>query len=290
MPENNKKKINISMLKWVLVPLLMICIFIRDVERGEVKQGWLPAGEVQGAHTENTEYTKYLVERPKSAEFNWKGDGLITLWFDDAWKTQYTVAYPIVEKYGFKAAIAVSSNYPGYEDYINWNELRELQTNGWEVSAHSINHDCSYNLKGTEYIKSEIVKSKEKLIQEGLDIKYYVTPCGVESKEIVDIVKQNYQGFRKIGYNINSLPVKDSYNLVVIPADGTNTLGEIYRWIQQAKDKKQWLILMFHQIDNKSYKYGLSPEIFEDVLKRISDLKMTVVTPSQALSTMEVTK
>ncbi len=65
----------------------------------------------------------------------------IILTFDDGYEDNYTTLLPILEKYGMKATVYVITNQIGQPDYLNWNQLRDMQARGIEIGSHTANHD-----------------------------------------------------------------------------------------------------------------------------------------------------
>ena len=49
------------------------------------------------------------------------------------------------------------------------------------------------------------------------------------------------------------------------------------------QSKKQWIILMLHQIDDEDTEYGTTPDNLEQVVDFVNHSNISVVLPSQAL-------
>jgi peptidoglycan/xylan/chitin deacetylase (PgdA/CDA1 family) len=65
----------------------------------------------------------------------------VVLTFDDGYKAFKTSAYPILKELGFTATLFVYTDYVGGgRNALSWAELRELQTEGFDVEAHSKTH------------------------------------------------------------------------------------------------------------------------------------------------------
>ena len=60
---------------------------------------------------------------------------------DDGYSSFYTVAYPILKKYGFTATLFIYTNFVGVSSKaLSWDQLRELKANGFTIGSHSIAH------------------------------------------------------------------------------------------------------------------------------------------------------
>ena len=67
----------------------------------------------------------------------------VVITFDDAYRSVYTQAAPMLERYGYPYAIFVSTGYidGGLGNYMTWQQLRELEDRGAEIGNHSRTHD-----------------------------------------------------------------------------------------------------------------------------------------------------
>src|SRR3954465_11377789 len=115
--------------------------------------------------------------------------------FDDGWKSQYEVAWPILKKYGYPFTMfiyteGVRGGSLGGGEAITWEQLADLRDNGVDIQAHSATHqDMRQNqpitvvqngkrtkkrkLTGADYekwVQNEVVGAKE-LLEQRLGIK-----------------------------------------------------------------------------------------------------------------------
>src|SRR6266576_437564 len=65
--------------------------------------------------------------------------------FDDGWKSQYEVAWPIMKKYGYPMTMfiyteGVRGGKLGGGEAITWERLAEMRDNGVDIQAHSATH------------------------------------------------------------------------------------------------------------------------------------------------------
>lgn len=65
----------------------------------------------------------------------------ILLTFDDGYKDNYTIAYPILKKYKFKATIFVISNYVDDANHLSQKQIKEMISSGLiDIGAHTKTH------------------------------------------------------------------------------------------------------------------------------------------------------
>src|SRR3954464_1715141 len=65
--------------------------------------------------------------------------------FDDGWKSQYEVAWPIMKKYGYTFTMfiyteGVAGGSLGGGQAITWDQLADMRDNGIDIQAHSATH------------------------------------------------------------------------------------------------------------------------------------------------------
>lgn len=273
-------KINYSLIVWIIIPILMIwAVFDYLFELNSVLARNLRFSSKQLT----SQQLQFVVNKPEIPKLNWQGGALITFWFDDAWLSQYYTAAPILDKYHYVAAISVPTSYAAYDNYVDWFKLRQLQSQGWEITSHSVSHDCNYFNYPTEKLEDEFKKSRQVLIYEGLRHDHYISPCGVVTENIKGLAQKYYKSMRIADADTNPLPLKDKYSIKAVAVGSKTTLDEVERWIRRAKEEKSWLILLFHQVDTGETKYEISPEMFEKIVILVNHYSLSVVLPSQAL-------
>jgi len=70
-------------------------------------------------------------------------DKLVVLTFDDSKASHYTVVRPLLKKYGFGATFFITEGFTfrtNKEDYLTWDQIRELHSDGFEIGNHTRDH------------------------------------------------------------------------------------------------------------------------------------------------------
>jgi len=284
-----------SLINWVAI---FLCCCLSPFTFADVPDaGSEPSEEVSGQLNKQCDtYKGPVTTLPAIPPFTWKHTGLITLWFDDGWVTEYTNAFPLMEKYGMKGAVAIAIKFVCYPAFMTWDQLRTLQEKGWETTAHSVHHSCDLGYYTTQTIKDELLGSQKTIQEHGLRADQFVMPCGFSRAQIanmfanqyppiVETAKQYFSSYRTTtSERENILPLPDPYNLKAFQILVSTTDKEIQDKINQAVKDKTWLILVFHQVDDTKRQFSFPPDKFEKILEMIKASGLPVVLPSQALS------
>lgn len=117
----------------------------------------------------------------------------VVLTVDDGFKTFYNNAMPLLEKYGFTATLFVNSETVGGNDYMDWEQIKEVQAAGIEIGNHS--HAHSYFLNGTHEQFVEDLAHSEALFESNLGFKplLFAYPYGEWNIEMAQHLEQ--QGY-----------------------------------------------------------------------------------------------
>ena len=127
---------------------------------------------------------------------------LITM--DDGYRSVYDIAYPILKKYEFTATLFIYTSFVGVSRMaITWDQLKEMQMNGFTIGSHSIYHsDLTQPKEGEtqlEYlarIKEELFGSKKIIDQKlGQNTYFLAYPFGYYDQRSI-------QTAREAGYKI----------------------------------------------------------------------------------------
>jgi hypothetical protein len=207
----------------------------------------------------------------------------VTIWFDDAWKSQYQVGFKHLHQQQIVAALAVPTQLVNYPAYMNWNQIQRVQYHGWEISSHTRTHRCDWQQASEATTHQELVLAKTDLLAYGLRADHFVPPCGVY-QPIEHLIKQHYRSSRTSVQGINPIPVPDPYQIHAHALHITTTVNQVETWLQQARDQTGWLILMFHQIDDSGDPYSVNPDTFYQMVAAVKQSGLAVVLPSQVLS------
>lgn len=123
----------------------------------------------------------------------------VVITLDNGYRSAYDIAYPILKKYGFTAALLIYTDFVETStSAITWDQLREMNTDGFEVGSQTLSHcDLTKKKEGEdekayiERIKRELLVSKQIIDKElEQDTIYVAFPYGHYNQRVLNICDQ----------------------------------------------------------------------------------------------------
>jgi peptidoglycan/xylan/chitin deacetylase (PgdA/CDA1 family) len=137
--------------------------------------------------------------------------------FDDGWKSQYEVAWPILKKFGYPVTLfiyteGVRGGSLGGGEAITWEQLADMRDNGVDIEAHSATHQdlreghavtviepggkrTRKKLTGADYekwVQNEVVGCKELLEQRlGIKVNCFAVPFGNYNEHVKELARNS---------------------------------------------------------------------------------------------------
>ncbi|WP_187696473.1 polysaccharide deacetylase family protein [Xanthovirga aplysinae] len=118
----------------------------------------------------------------------------VVLTVDDGYRSFILRAFPLLQKYNYKATVFVNTATVGGGSYMNWKELKQLVDAGIEIGNHSHSHAYFLNYSKEEKLKifKEDVAKAQKTIRENLGIspELFAYPYGEYSLDLKKAVQE----------------------------------------------------------------------------------------------------
>jgi peptidoglycan/xylan/chitin deacetylase (PgdA/CDA1 family) len=178
--------------------------------------------------------------------------------FDDGWKSQYEVAWPILKKFGYPVTMfiyteGVRGGSLGGGEAITWEQLADMRDNGVDIQAHSATHQdlreghnvmlvaggkrTRTKLTGPQYeewVQNEVVGSKQLLEQRlGIKVNCFAVPFGNYNEHVKELARNaGYEAmFTVYGQPITFTSAPDSLGRYAIEANKPKVFGDAVKMI-----------------------------------------------------------
>jgi len=152
---------------------------------------------------------------------------------DDAYKSFKTEAWPLLKEFGYPVTLFVNTDQVGGGDFLDWDELEQLQREGVEIGNHSASHLYMLDRLASETpqawrqrIVHDIEKAQSSFAEHlGKKPELFAYPYGEFSNELVKIVAG--AGFRAaFGQQSGVItPGQDMFKLPRFPMGGSGPSG-----------------------------------------------------------------
>lgn len=115
----------------------------------------------------------------------------VVLTFDDGYDNFYTIAFPILRRFNFHAVAFIPTGLIGGSYYMNWNQIREIQSSGLiTFEGHSVTHVSLVSLSYAAALK-QLTDSKNVLqSQTGYPVNFVAYPYGSSNGAIQQAARQ----------------------------------------------------------------------------------------------------
>jgi peptidoglycan/xylan/chitin deacetylase (PgdA/CDA1 family) len=249
---------------------------------------YIPLNKVGYIQTDNYYIVKSDTQPPNpSIKFT---RPLISIDFDDGWKSAYNNGFPILNEFGFKGTEGIVTNTVESTDswdranYMTKAEILNLKNQGHRIASHTKSHSSLIDLTPAQAL-DEIQGSKQYLESIiGEQVNYFITPYCSFNTAVTNIIKQYYNlGMRNCDTTFNAKSTFNRYNINSFPILVTTTDAEIKTALEKAKANNEWLVFMYHKVDSSNDQYSVSATKLRQQMQLIKNSGIAVKPSQDAL-------
>lgn len=191
---------------------------------------------------------------------------MLSFRFDDGYASQIR-AYNILKERNMTAVFFCIAGSIGTQDYMGWDQLAEIQADGFEIGSHSMTHRNMLLLSPKEST-DELIKSKEAFEAKGIKADSFAYPYGIGNPFIKKSLRENYAcaaGYPAFSGVFNRRDA-DRYSLSC--KTDVRSVEDFEANLKKAIKEKTWMVACFHRIDDSGGKYSVS----EQELRKMADV------------------
>lgn len=116
--------------------------------------------------------------------------GRVAITFDDGHISNYTVAFPVLQRLGLAADFFVNPANVGRPGYAGWPELREMARAGMSIQSHGYDHVYLTRMNGLR-LRQTLLAAREEIEQRiGQPATLLAPPGGRMPPKLVDIARE----------------------------------------------------------------------------------------------------
>jgi peptidoglycan/xylan/chitin deacetylase (PgdA/CDA1 family) len=219
-------------------------------------------------------------------------DKLVVLTFDDASKSHFTIARPVLLKYKFGATFFVTEGWDfatNKKDYMTWEEIAQLHKDGFEIGNHTKDHQAVTD-KTVRDLAAQVRAINDRCREHGIPQPVsFAYPGNAISKEALPVLKDLGMRFARRG-GAPERPYKDGQGFayepgldhpLLVPSAGDGrphwTLDDFKAAVSQARHGKI-AVLQFHGVPDTAHDWvSTKQEMFEEYMKYLAENKFTVI-------------
>lgn len=209
--------------------------------------------------------------------------GILSVAFDDGWKSVYEQALPLLNKHGIKTTQFVVPAFAqtDTQEYMSFTQIKKMQQAGNEIASHSYRH-CDQTLLSQADLKRDIVKTTDLLTKNGVnDIHGFAYPYGVYTAVAQEAVRSQYGYVRTSNDGYNDY-YADRSLLMVKSVESTTTTAQVSEWLKFAREHKLWVILLYHQVEGPGA-YSTKAADFDAQMNAVSQSGLQILTVGEAV-------
>jgi peptidoglycan/xylan/chitin deacetylase (PgdA/CDA1 family) len=219
-------------------------------------------------------------------------DKLVVLTFDDASKSHFTIARPVLLKYKLGATFFVTEGWDfatNKKDYMTWEEIAQLHKDGFEIGNHTKDHQAVTD-KTVRDLAAQVRGINDRCKEHGIPRPIsFAYPGNAITKQALPDLKDLGMRFARRG-GAPERPYKDGQGFayepgldhpLLVPTAGDGrphwTLDDFKAAVSQARHGKI-AVLQFHGVPDTAHEWVTTKqETFEEYMKYLAENKFAVI-------------
>lgn len=224
-----------------------------------------------------------LIDTTKPGKAAWR-EPLVSITFDDGWKSAYQNGTPLLARYGYPATFYLNPGAIDTPNFMSSKDVDGLVTAGHEIASHGYLH-YDFTTVNIPLLDTQLKQAAEyfKTVRH-LQAIQFATPFGTTDSQVEYAARQYYASLRTTDDGINTRQNFNPYHLVVLYIGKDTPPEKLASAIADTAAVNGWLILVYHRIDTSTEgEPVISPTQFNENLAVIQKSGVKVMTVDAAL-------
>ncbi len=212
---------------------------------------------------------------------------VVAFTFDDAPWQDWAVIKPILDAAGIKVGFAIPSDFPNGNKTLAWRQVDQLQAQGHEIIAHTIDHHHLTQMTPAEQVNE--IDNRADYERHGIHVHGFAYPFGEENPQLRETVSHYYEyalATTRRGASSSQEPLT-RYAIRRIPITDTTITTDHYAQVDAAIANREILVFVVHAGDGKFNVEGGGAQRLADVIRYVQTKHVAIATPAQAVARAE---
>jgi peptidoglycan/xylan/chitin deacetylase (PgdA/CDA1 family) len=221
---------------------------------------------------------------------------IITITFDDGWKSIYSNAAPILEEYGIATTQYIITSVFDQPIYMSRAQVLQLHNVGHEIGSHTITHRDLTKLSD-EQLDKELAESQSVLSQLiGQPVRHFASPLSAYDARVLTQLDKYYDSHRNTwastdnidDYDINTARHYNQMEIISFTVRNDTTASELEALIDYTIERNGWLVLTYHQIETSNNSpFNVTPKQLREDLDLITSKQIRTATIGEVTSAIK---
>lgn len=208
--------------------------------------------------------------------------GMVSVTFDDGWRSIHDNALPVMKKYDIVSTQYLVSGFLGsLKEYMTARQTYDFVKAGHEIGSHSFDHADLTKVTGKDLDK-QLATSKKGLDKCFQNVTAFAAPFGATNANTISAIKPLYATARSTESGFNSPDTLNPYRLKVQNVRRDTPPAQVQAWIDTAAQNHIWLILVYHQVSDSPGEYSRQLVDFETDMLILKNSNLEIMTMHNA--------
>lgn len=217
---------------------------------------------------------------------------LIVYTIDDAYLTDYTIAFPLAQQYGIKGTSFAVGNWTGGGRFCDWSQLKEMQESpNWDVQGHTTTHRNLATLSEQE-IRAEFEGVNQIFQANGLEPPQHTAYPYGGNNTLVRQIGSEYRKFQRLtgryegGLNTRDFILNSPYGVIngmSVDMQDDDEFERIKSAIQWGINTGKIIVIYHHEIKQApdDYQYSINLYHLEKLYEFIAESGVRTLTMTE---------